>query len=157
MRKDQGFTLVEVLVSVVILAILGVVFFEFFALSQKAAIGNKGKMEAVTLAHAILQDVKNGEYPEITNSSNSDFPKTFQNHRESGNHACDMGIVDDKAMCNARYEKTVNKQTLFIEIDVGTELEEGLKLHSVEVKIFDKGGKMQTSVRGVVEIWADGS
>lgn len=129
MKKDQGFTLVEVLVSVVILAILGVVFFEFFALSQKAAIGNKGKMEAVTIAHAVLEDVKNDGYPEITTECSSDFPK-----------------------CT-----TVNKDNYSIEIHVGVELEEGLRLHSVEVKVFDKDGKMQTSVRGVVEICPDGS
>lgn len=129
MKKNHGFTLVEVLVSVVILAILGTVFFQFFVLSQKAASGNKEKIEAVTLAHAVLEDVKSGEYPEITTGCSSDFPM----------------------------KKTVNKENYSIEIDVGAELEEGLKLHSIEIKVFDSDGKMQTSVRGVVEICADES
>ncbi len=153
MNKNGGFTLVEVLVSVVLVAILGVIFFEFFVLSQKTAVSNEGKMDAVTIAQAVLEDVKNGKYPEITTDcSPGGYPKIYQNHSLTGIRACDMGIVENKDECRGRYEKNLNIGNYMVEIEVGAELEEGLGLHSIKVRIYDRDGKLRSSVRGAVKL-----
>lgn len=158
MNKIGGFTLVEVLASIVLLVILGVVFFEFFVASQDTAANNEGKLDAVMIAQSVLEDIKNGKYPEITSDcGKASYPKVFQNRSSTANRACDMSVVKDKADCQARYEKRNNNDRYYVEIEVGSELESGLGLHPVEVKVFDRAGKMRSSLRGAVKICAGAS
>ena len=158
MKKNNGFTLVEVFVLCRAFSHTWRSIFEFFIMSHDTASSNEGKLDAVMIAQKVLEDVKNGKYPEITSDcKNTAYPKVFQNHSSAGNRACDMSLVEDKAECQTRYEKRIKNDRFYVEIEAGRELDPRLGLHPVEVKVYDQAGKLRSSVKGAVKICADAS
>ena len=60
MKSNQdGFTLLEILASVVILGILLTVFFQLFIFSQKTTTTNQEKLEEINIAETVLEKIKN--------------------------------------------------------------------------------------------------
>lgn len=133
MKNNSGFTLVEVLVSMTLLMIVGITFFQFFIYSQKCTSENKEKLVAVSLAQSVLEEIKNSKdaYPEI---------------REANVHKNDDINSFD-------YIQEVNGVTYRIVIEVEKELDplKGLTLHPVTVKVRCPQGN-EVSVKGLVEL-----
>lgn len=136
MRNNHGFTLVEILASIVILALLATVFFQMFIFSQKTTTGNQEKLVAINIAQGVLERLKNGAYPEITNP---------------GIYSEDNCISSDEKCIN-KYKINVNNLNYSIKIEVSEELESGIDLHSAEVKVYDDNGKIESKVKGFVEL-----
>jgi prepilin-type N-terminal cleavage/methylation domain-containing protein len=142
MRNNHGFTLLEILVSIAILGLLAAVFFQFFILSQKTTNGNQEKLVAINIAQGVLERIKFGVYPEITEPPASpviDYPKTYLK-------------ADCTIECDKKYTIKINNVDYKIEIDVFEKLESEMNLHTVEVKVLGKNDKVQSTVKGFVEI-----
>ncbi|WP_075980013.1 type IV pilus modification PilV family protein [Bacillus massilinigeriensis] len=148
MKKNGGFTLVEILASVVILGLLLTVFCQFFIFSQKTTSDNEDKLVALNLAQTVFERIKDGEYPEITNidkEAEVDYPKLYDNET-----VCKLEGEYIKE-CSDRYILTSNDKKYMIRILVEEKLEVGLL--SVEVQVFDKeGNDVKSKVKGFVEI-----
>ncbi|HLT55755.1 MAG TPA: prepilin-type N-terminal cleavage/methylation domain-containing protein [Bacillota bacterium] len=65
MKKNQGFTLVEVLASVTILFIIGTSFFQFFIHAQRETTESEMKLEALNIAQTVFERIEHGEYPMV--------------------------------------------------------------------------------------------
>lgn len=146
LRNNRGFSLVEILTSVVILGLVATVFFQFFIFSQKTTTGNKEKLVTLNVAQMVLERIKYNLYPEVSDPENFEsitYPETYKIS------SCSSG---DEA-CEGRYEITINNNIYSIEVIVGTE--ESLGLHPVEVWVFSEDGKTKSSVEGFVELCAE--
>lgn len=135
MKTERGFTLVEVLLSIVILFIIGIVVFEFFVFSQKTTVNNHNKLVAVNIAQAVLERVKSSAY-----TIEDTFPKQYSKDSCSPTDAA----------CLDNYIVHINNEDYFIVIEVGNEYEMGL--HFVDVYVKEKSDKVLGHVRGLVEI-----
>lgn len=144
MNSNAGFTLVEVLVSIIILALIVTGFFQFFIFSQKMTVSNQGNLVGINIAQSVLEQVKEKSYPEVTVPS-AVYPKTFD-----AASTCTSSDQTVKDMCLKRYQKTVNNKNFSIEIIVGTEI--GHNLHSVKVKVYGKDRRLKSTVKGMIEI-----
>lgn len=150
MKNNNGFTLVEILVSITLLMMVGVTFFQFFIFSQKATTYNKEKLVAINLSQSVLEQIKNSRdaYPEITEEdvhNSASYPKRYDLET-----VCPSG----NAKCIEKYEKTINHVTYQIIIEVGKELDEsnGLPIHPVEVKVYYPQGNEPSSVKGLIKL-----
>ncbi|MBM4761887.1 type II secretion system protein [Bacillus sp. B15-48] len=138
MPNDRGFTLVEILVSFLILFLIGTVFFQFFTISQKTTMGNQDKLVAVNLAKFFLEQVKAGEIAEID----------------------DVGIYGSnncqtEAGCSDDYIKTVNNKRYSIKVEVNEtgETDEGeIRLYVVKIEVYHNDQKPITTLEGLVEL-----
>jgi prepilin-type N-terminal cleavage/methylation domain-containing protein len=150
MRNNRGFTLVEVLASIIILGILATVFFQMFIFSQKTTTSNQEKLVAVNVAQGMLErikhDVKLDEpyrmYPEITSTGTY----TISN--------CGVYSGTDKTDCEKRYKTMVNdiNYTIEIQIKVADEAESGMGLYWAIVRVLNNEGKPQSTAKGFVEL-----
>lgn len=148
MKKNDGFTLIEVLVSIVILGMLLTSFFQFFVFSQKTTITNKEKLVAVNIAQNVLEQIKDGTYPEITDKTQIagvTYPKTY-----NAALTCTQSDAVQKNACQQKYNKTEDQKKYSIQVDVGPVREN--KLHTIIVNINYENGKKISFVKGVLEL-----
>ncbi|NMD69139.1 type II secretion system protein [Bacillus sp. DNRA2] len=146
MRNDRGFTLVEVLASVVILALLATVFFQMFVFSQKTTTTSKEKLVALNVAQGVLERIKYGGYPEI-------------NNKHAGTYSINE-CGEDAATCEKLYRIKVNNVIYQIEITIEEEAEAGLGIYWATVKVYsddwnpdsEDDERPQSSVEGFVEL-----
>lgn len=148
MKKNDGFTLIEVLVSIVILGMLLTSFFQSFVFSQKTTMTNKEKLVAVNIAQNVLEQIKDGTYPEITDKTQIagvTYPKTY-----NAALTCTQSDVAQKTACLKKYDKTEEQKNYSIQVEVGPVREN--KLHTVIVNVNSKNGKTISFVKGVLEL-----
>ena len=128
LRNNRGFSLVEILTSVVILGLVATVFFQSFIFSQKTTTGNQEKLVALNVAQMVLERFKiHCAYQNIT------APGTYTE------------------------VENINGVDYEIEIVIPTEYETGMGLHLAEITVKAKGGKIQSTVEGFVELCSEES
>lgn len=137
MRNNRGFTLIEVLASIVILSILATVFFHMFVFSQKTTTNSKEKLVAINVAQGVLERIKYGAHDEIT---------------APGTYTVANCTSSSDPTCEARYIITVNDIHYTIEIQIGGKVDSEMNLHSAKVFVYDDDRKIQSTVKGFVEL-----
>lgn len=135
MRNEQGFTLVEVVLSVAILFIVALAMMQFFVFSQKTTVANQDKLVATNIAQTVFERVKGGAYI---------FDNTFP--KEYSKDSCSPG---DTACLNG-YIVHINNKDYFIVIRVDEEYD--MRLHFVDVWVRDEKDNDLGHVRGLIEI-----
>lgn len=140
MNNNRGFTLLEILASVVILGIILTVFFQVFIVSQKATTSNEDKLAAINMAETVLERIKNGEYPEIQGAG-----------KYTLDHECSKDNETEKCK---RYYKSINGEDYEIVIELTNDTNSGNpNLFQANVRIFYEGSETEIShLRGLVEI-----
>lgn len=132
--QNQGFTLVEVLASLVLLSIILLTFFQLFIFSNKTAVSNNEKLVAVNLAKATLERVKLDPFSYINEPSSSvnyeKKPVTFnQDNCPTNNKTCQTLFsipINDRTYTisvtasqnTANGEKKLNFITIVIEVQL---------------------------------------
>lgn len=106
MHESHGFTLVEVLTSVVIISIIFISIFHLFTFTTKTANSNKSKLVTTHLAKATIERIKTDHESFFPQEEISEIPKTY-----------------DRKMCEtietlncSQYEFIVNDTTYEVEI-----------------------------------------
>lgn len=136
MGNNRGFTLIEVLASIVILSIIITGLFQYFIFSQKTTTSSQEKLVAINIAQSVMEQIKedanSSEKPEIAPywevthpSPGVSYPKTYSPIKVEGEN----------------YTVTVS---------VGVKLENGLQMVSVAVQ--DDFSKIKSSVKGLVKL-----
>ena len=142
MSNERGFSLVEILCSIVILGLVATVFFQFFLFSQKTTTSSQEKLVAINIAQGVLERMNHRGYLEITEPEDPEsiaYPKTYST-----------------STCNVtecpKYTFRINNVDYKIVIEVGEKPDSKLRIRSVVVKVLDADNKPQSSVKGFVEI-----
>lgn len=138
MRNNRGFTLIEVLASIVILSILATVFFQMFVFSQKTTTSSKEKLVAINVAQGVLERIKYKAHDEIQS------PGTYT--------SANCTSSSNPSNCQKRYKIMVNNINYSIKIQVGGKVDSELNLYSAKVLVYDENGKIQSTVKGFVEL-----
>lgn len=138
-NKQAGFTLVEVLASIVLISIilLGVV--NLITFTNKTAYSNNSKLVAINLAKASMERIK------IEPGSYFDLNKVKQEKITYTSGNCET------INCEKLYKLEVNNQTYEVQVEISQNNEEkALRLINsvVTVKRFDKN--IQSTVEGYV-------
>jgi prepilin-type N-terminal cleavage/methylation domain-containing protein len=154
MKKSDGFTLIEVLASIVILSLLLTSFFQFFIFSQKTTASNKEKLVAINVAQSAIEEIRDGKFSEITDKAKTTgtiYPKTYE-----GPANCNDPDVTKKTECLDRYKFTEGNFHFYITVEVGAERKDSQGvlngLHNVTVYVYKDNGKKISSVKGVIGI-----
>lgn len=143
MNDNRGFTLIEVLASITILAIIGIGLFQFFIMSQKGTINSQEKLEAFNIAQTVFERVKSGEYSDEIKGDEI----TEEYERNFTNDSCTVGD------CDYKYIFEANNREYKIRIIVK---EHELDLHKVEVFVSD-GEEDRSRVKGLIKLKEDNS
>jgi prepilin-type N-terminal cleavage/methylation domain-containing protein len=139
---NRGTTLIEVLVSIIILGMILTGFFQFFIFSQQTTTNNQEKLVAINIAQSVLEQIKGNAYPEITENSDTKIYDSTS--------VCTGSNQSVKNECLNRYMKTENNKDYSIEIEVDPKLSNGL--HIVKVNVYGQGRFLESSVKGMIEL-----
>ena len=125
-RKEKGFTLVEVLASLVILSIILVGVLNLFVFTNKAAVTNNDRLVAINLGKATLERVKNA--PEDYFSSLT---------HEALENGVQLPMDDcESEECKDLYTELINDKEYEIMLDVSQdESERNMQLINVLVTV----------------------
>jgi len=133
LKNNRGFTLVEVIASIVIIAILLLSFFQVFIQNNKTAVYNNERLVVINLAHAELERLKIDPFGA---SADGKIKKPTST------------IYSDSATKTSK----INNRDYTIKIDAKQSSDEkDLNLINVTVTAISSNGKTKNSVEGYVE------
>jgi len=148
---NKGFTLLEVLVSLVILSIIILTFSSIFVFSTRTAVSNNDDLVAVNLAKATLEKIEHDPYKYIndpnTGSVNYETdPVTFDKNNCPANNSA----------CQSLFSQISNNKTFSISVTASqksTTGDKNLKLINVvvEVKLDNSKPIISSKTEGYVE------
>ena len=104
METEKGFTLVEVLASLVIISIVLMSFMAIFSNTNKLAVGNSEKLVVINLADAYLERVKVQpdeyiEFPSATKCNSKEMPSFIYNINDK-DYNIKVNASQDSDECN---------------------------------------------------------
>ncbi len=73
-NNSRGFTLIEIVVSIAVVAIIGVAFFAFFANSARLIKETDIREKALMVAQQEMEIAKAKQFPNITTNTDKNFP-----------------------------------------------------------------------------------
>lgn len=130
LEDEKGFSLVEVLGSLVIIAIILISFSQFFINSNKITSSNNEKLVLVYLADAELERIKLNPFERLSKVDS----KSLALYKETKNH---IARINDKD-----YKVTIDASQ--------TNKEKELKMISVIVTVTSSTNKTNSSVEGYI-------
>jgi prepilin-type N-terminal cleavage/methylation domain-containing protein len=101
-QNEHGFTLLEVLLSITILGIILLSFFQFFGQSMIFSNKNEAKLQAVNVARQVMNELQGRT---LNNSIPSPLSSTDPSHKEIINSLLQSSNVDD--LTNGQFEITL--------------------------------------------------
>ncbi|WP_377888292.1 prepilin-type N-terminal cleavage/methylation domain-containing protein [Alkalihalobacillus sp. R86527] len=140
-KSENGFTLIEVLVSLTLLTSIVLVASSFFTQSNTISSYNNQKLVAVNLARATLERIQLAPESYITDGLNGG-PYTYQNCKNSPKTDCE------------NYQIKINNHEYRIDVTVSQDLnEQEIELVDVRVDVTlpNKKPTIETSVEGFVK------
>lgn len=145
-KKREGFSLVEVLLSLVILSIIVVTFLDFFVFTNKTAVKNNDQLIAIHLAKSTMERIKLDPFSFI------DAPVNNQNLTSSV-YTIDNCPNPDPKQCELLFAPTINDRAYEIQVTVSQNNQEkkvGLLNVLVNVNAIDSETPISSSVEGYV-------
>lgn len=149
--NNKGFTLVEVLVSIVLLSIILLTFSNLFVFSNKTSVSNNEKLVAVHLAKATLERIKLDPYSYIKK------PGTAGIDYETNPMTFSKTNCPNTSPCQDPFSITINDKTYDISVTasqkgVSTGNEKNIKFINlaVNVELVNSNPKVSTTVEGYV-------
>jgi prepilin-type N-terminal cleavage/methylation domain-containing protein len=140
MRNDRGFTLVEILISIIILGIIMTGFFQFFIFSQKTTARNQDKLVAINVAQKALEQIK-----ELAQTETAPADVHLLSYWNIAHP--DKTIVYPKSYDSL--SESVDGKTYRVLVSIDTQINNGLQM--VTVSVHDSGQNVST-VKGLVKL-----
>lgn len=164
MDNEKGFTLIEVLASLVIISLVLMSFMGIFANTNKLAVRNSEKLVVINLADAYLERVKVdpdgtinlvGEKFKDSPPPHQKFPPDFIECRDSENRVisnkhCYTVTLDKLDLFNEKYYDVTIKFSQTTESNEDNLSEDVLSLINVEVTVTARESKLSSTVEGYV-------
>lgn len=148
MRRQEGFTLVEVIASLVIISIILLSFYPLLITAKKTSVMNVDKLVMIQLAEATMDRLKLDRYSYIDLPTTS-APYLFKTNK-AGTHNYTYAQCKT-ADCRENFRILLNDRTYFVEVTATQNREESnSKLINIIVTIKDKAQKKNYSVEGYV-------
>lgn len=141
MRNNRGFTLVETLISTIILGVIITGFFQFFIFSQKTTTNNQDKLVAINVAQKALEQIK--ESPQTETAPASDPLLSYWRITHP-----DPAIVYPKSYLPI--SESIDGKQFTVTVSVDSQMDNGL--HMVTVTVKGTGGKVEGTVKGLVDL-----
>lgn len=150
--NNKGFTLVEVLVSIVILSIILLTFSNLFVFSNKTSVSNNEKLVAVHLAKATLERIKLDPYSYIKH------PSTAGINYETNAVTFSKDNCPITSPCQDLFSITINDKKYDVTVKasqkpVAESSEKNIKFINiaVNVELVNSNPKVSTKVEGYVK------
>ncbi len=146
-KSQRGFSLIEVVASIVLLSIILVTFAQIFISSNKTATINTEKLVTVNLADAVLAKLKSEPLPKIATSDlNEYFIDTTEPKDTEKNPPLEMELNDKS------YTITYTPSQNSTKYANSNFTEKDLNLIKVVVTVTSPNGKTKGSSEGYVSI-----
>ncbi len=129
MKNDKGFSLLEVVASIVLLSIILLSFFQIFIQTNKTAVSNNEKLVVIHLADAVLERIKLDPF--------TDFLE-----RPDGSTYNETKSIPPVVMNNKSYQVTIKASQ--------NSEEKNIRLVNVLVEVVAENGRTKSSVEGYV-------
>lgn len=148
MRQEKGFTLVEVIASLVIISIILLSFFPMLITAKKTSVMNVDKLVMIQLAEATLDRLQVDPFGYLEQASLN--PPYL--HKPTKDGAFTYTYINCKPQnCRSLYLLTLNDKTYYTEITASQNAsEKNSKLINIVVTIKDEAKKKVYSVEGYV-------
>ncbi|ARK20455.1 type IV pilus modification PilV family protein [Sporosarcina ureae] len=151
MQRQEGFTLVEVIASLMIISIILLSFFPLLITAKKTSVMNVDKLVMIQLAQASLDRLKLDPYGYIEIPS-SNPPYLFKNNRAGTfTYTYSQCKTND---CRDAYRIALNERIYYIEVTATqNRAESDSKLINIITTIKDEAQKKNYSVEGYVIVY----
>ncbi|MGY4109996.1 type IV pilus modification PilV family protein [Aeribacillus pallidus] len=146
-KKMDGFTLVEILISLVILSIIILAFLNLFVFTNKTTVVNNDQLVAIHLAKSTMERIKMNPFSYIDEPDNDRFnqPQVYTSDSCSNR--------PDPDECELLFSPLINNKTYEVQVTVSqTADEKKIRLLNVLVEVNLKNSKtpISSKVEGYV-------
>ncbi|WP_027409477.1 prepilin-type N-terminal cleavage/methylation domain-containing protein [Anoxybacteroides tepidamans] len=107
----KGFTLIEVLASIVILSAAAAGIFLFFTNAMKYTSYNQGKTVAINVARGVLSYVERLDFSTLQKYVEDEINSTNALYVELDAAKCGLSLFENKQVCEALFRPTINNVT----------------------------------------------
>ena len=146
-KKMDGFTLVEILISLVILSIIILAFLNLFVFTNKTTVVNNDQLVAIHLAKSTMERIKMNPFSYIDEPDNDRFnqPQVYT--------ADSCSNRPDPDECELLFSPLINNKTYEVQVTVSqTANEKAIRLMNVLVEVNLQNSKtpISSKVEGYV-------
>ncbi|REJ18050.1 MAG: prepilin-type N-terminal cleavage/methylation domain-containing protein [Bacillaceae bacterium] len=146
-KKMDGFTLVEILISLVILSIIILAFLNLFVFTNKTTVVNNDQLVAIHLAKSTMERIKMNPFSYIDEPDNDRFnqPQVYTSDSCSNR--------PDPDECELLFSPLINNKTYAVQVTVSqTANEKAIRLMNVLVEVNLQNSKtpITSKVEGYV-------
>lgn len=147
MSSERGFTLLEVVASLVIISIVLLSFFPFFHNAKQISNSNMERLVIINLAEATLNRLKADPYSDYIERP-SENPSYLHSH--GGNKLYTLATCSTDE-CRGNYRMSLNNKEYFFEIKATqNSSESNSKLINIIVSAKNDKGNLQYAVEGYI-------
>ncbi|KZN96865.1 hypothetical protein AZI98_04600 [Aeribacillus pallidus] len=146
-KKMDGFTLVEILISLVILSIIILAFLNLFVFTNKTTVVNNDQLVAIHLAKSTMERIKMNPFSYIDEPDHNRFDQ------QRNYTADDCTNRSDSEQCRLLFSPLINNKTYEVQVTVSqTADEKKIRLLNVLVEVNLKNSKtpISSKVEGYV-------
>lgn len=150
--KERGFTLIEVVASIVIIGIVLISFSQLFIQSNKTAVYNNEKLVTINLADATLTKLKAESFPKNSTITHAEVNKYFVDNVEPdpAKKKAPLEINMNGKKYSVTYSASQSPRVLDVQNSKNSE--EELGLIKVVVTVTAPDGKIKGSSEGYVSL-----
>lgn len=151
MNSEKGFSLLEVVASIVILSIVLLSFYPFFINAKVMSNSNMERLVVMNLADATLERVKIDQFSYIQKTSDTPSPKYLSTIKKPEGEATYNSANCATAGECEMYVLKINDNDYFIEVKASQNANEAnANLISILITVKTQSGKIKYSVEGYV-------
>lgn len=108
LHPSKGFTLIEVLASIVILSVVATGIFLFFTNAMKYTTYNQGKTVAVNVVRGVLAYMERLDFTTLQQYVRTDMANTNNPYTEIDASKCNLPLFENEQVCKAILRPTIN-------------------------------------------------
>ncbi|MBA2873672.1 type IV pilus modification PilV family protein [Thermaerobacillus caldiproteolyticus] len=111
LHASTGFTLIEILASIVILSAVAIGMFSFFTNAMKYTTYNQGKTVAINIARGILAYMEHRDFTALKQYVDEQIHNTDEPFARIDASHCSSSLFENQQVCEALLRPTINNVT----------------------------------------------
>jgi prepilin-type N-terminal cleavage/methylation domain-containing protein len=109
--RANGFTLLEVLLSITILSTVAIGMFYFFTNAMKYTAYNQGKTVAINIARGVLAYMERLDFTALKQYVDEELQNSNMSFVKLNASSCNLALFEEKQVCEALLRPTINNVT----------------------------------------------